>query len=95
MADPVCVQARHLEEQLRRHLEALLCRPSLLAEPQLLRDTAAVLGAAAPAAEALQALAGDGVGGAAVEEPAEAFPAHTLQLIAHTVPRPTPARVLA
>jgi hypothetical protein len=56
MADPVRDRAEHLDQQLRHHLEALLCQPSLLEAPELLRGTAAALSAAAPAAEALQTL---------------------------------------
>jgi hypothetical protein len=56
MADPVRDRAEQLDQQLRHHLEALLCQPSLLEAPELLRGTAAALSAAAPAAEALRAL---------------------------------------
>jgi hypothetical protein len=56
MADPVRARAEQLDQQLRHHLEALLCQPSLLEAPELLWGTAAALSAAAPAAEALQAL---------------------------------------
>jgi len=38
-------------------LEVLLCRPCVLAEPELLRSALLVLGAALPVAEALYALA--------------------------------------
>jgi hypothetical protein len=57
MADPVHDRAEQLDQLLRHHLEALLCQPSLLEAPQLLRATAVALHAAAPAAEALQTLA--------------------------------------
>jgi hypothetical protein len=56
MADPVRDRAEQLDQQLRHHLEALLCQPSLLEAPELLWGTAAALSAAAPAAEALQTL---------------------------------------
>jgi hypothetical protein len=56
MADPVRDRAEQLDQQLRHHLEALLCQPSLLEVPELLRGTAAALSAAAPAAEALRTL---------------------------------------
>jgi hypothetical protein len=56
MADPVRDRAEQLDQQLRHHLEALLCQPSLQEAPELLWGTAAALSAAAPAAEALQAL---------------------------------------
>lgn len=56
MADLVHRQAQQLERQLRLHLDSLLCCPSLLTEPNRLQETATLLQAVVPTAEALAGL---------------------------------------